>query len=110
MNPISASGVKARYKMPALRPFAGFSPSCCAVRVHTEHWASEDREALIIRIAITSTSQNFRLRIILQNYGIALQKETSAVNIQQKLSDLFGRSPATPVEIGENVGLKALRS
>jgi len=25
--------------MPALRPLAGFSPNCCAVRVQTEHWA-----------------------------------------------------------------------
>lgn len=26
--------------MPEFNPFAGFSPNCCAVRVHTEHWAS----------------------------------------------------------------------
>jgi len=30
--------------MPLFKPFAGFSPSCCAVLVQIEHWA-EDREA-----------------------------------------------------------------
>jgi hypothetical protein len=30
-------GVRARYSIPAFRPLAGFSPSCCAVFVHMEH-------------------------------------------------------------------------
>jgi hypothetical protein len=39
MPPI-ASGVKARYRIPALNAFPGRSPICCTERVQIEHWAS----------------------------------------------------------------------
>lgn len=39
-----ANGAAARYKIPALRFDAGFSPNCCAVRVQIEHCACAGKE------------------------------------------------------------------
>ena len=55
-------GAAARYKMPAFRPRAGFSPSCDAVLVQIEHCA----DATVV--IATSTNIN---RDIKNNFFIA---------------------------------------
>lgn len=56
-TPIMASGVKARYKMPAFNPFAGFSPNWAAVLVQIEHCANTgtDAESTISSIKTNNT-------------------------------------------------------
>ena len=64
MTPINAKGVKARYRMPAFNPRAGFSPSCCAVLVQIEHCACESMETRVKRKTNTKARMNnFCIRI-----------------------------------------------
>lgn len=36
--PAKANGINIKYRIPLFKPSAGFSPNCCAVFVHKEHW------------------------------------------------------------------------
>ena len=39
IKPTRAKGMIIKYKIPLFKPWAGFSPSCCAVLVQREHCA-----------------------------------------------------------------------
>lgn len=64
IKPATVRGVNIRYKMPALRPFAGFTPSWDAVLVQMEHCA-EHWPAIKTEINITAKKISTRFFIIL---------------------------------------------
>jgi len=59
IKPITAKGVSIRYMIPWFNPKAGFSPSCCAVLVHSEH-CPDAIQCSSIKIPVISMRENRR--------------------------------------------------
>lgn len=62
-----AIGMKARYSIPELSAFAGFSPSCWAVFVQIEHCADTEKSRQKKKMANTAVNSHFFIGKILAN-------------------------------------------
>ena len=75
--------------MPAFSPLAGFSPNCCAVRVHTEHWADAVTALARDKKKITKIKLHFLIPFI--NLQVTPKLKAGVPNIS--LKEVLGRQP-----------------
>ena len=58
LDPTIKKGANIKYSIPEFKPWAGFSPNCCAVFVHMEHCAN----VVICNRSIKQKKNNFFIK------------------------------------------------